>query len=155
MLHTTEITQGPEPARRRIPGHALDCSSETSPLRTRYGEVLPKLWEHETHKCCERRVNRRLPKPWEHEPVCVSRLFALGIAYASLDTRNSDIAEYELPQVPSRPFPFLEEGPVTDWKSSLGALRIPEWCQVGTVPGAALSTLSLGSFISAVVPMPL
>lgn len=82
----------------------------------------------------------------------------LGIAYACLDTCNSDIAAYKLPQVPSRPFSFLEEGPVIDWKSSLGVLNqqlLPEWCQGGNVPQrAALSTVSLGIFISAIITMP-
>lgn len=72
---------------------------------------------------------------------------------------NSDTADYQLPQVPSRPFPFLEEGPVRDWKSPLGVLSqqlLPEWCQVGTVPQkAALCTVSLGIFISAIITMPL
>lgn len=100
-----------------------------------------------THKCRECHV-RSPPKPCEHEPVSVSWLSALGIAYASLDTCNSDIAEYQFPQFP-----------VMDWKSSLGVLSqqlLPEWCQVGTVPQrAALSTVSSGIFISAIITMPL
>lgn len=107
------------------------------------------------HEC---HVNRRTSKPCEHTQVSVSWLSALGIAYACLDTCNSDIAAYRLPQVSSRPF-FFEEGPVMDWKSSLGVLSqqlLPEWCQVGTIPKiAALSTVSLAIFISPIITMPL
>lgn len=54
---------------------------------------------------------------------------------------------------------FLDEGPVMDWKSSLGVLSqqlLPEWCQVGTIPKiAALSTVSSAIFISPIITMPL
>lgn len=139
---------------------AVLWAAPTKSLLYRPGTERPYLScvNMKTHKCRECHV-RRPPKPCEHEPVSVSWLSALGIAYASLDTCNSDIAEYQFPQFPSRPFSFLEEGPVMDWKSSLGVLSqqlLPEWCQVGTVPQrAALSTVSSGIFISAIITMPL